>query len=197
MGAKETTRARQKRKADLVYVMGGKCCLCGYDKCQQALEFHHIDKSTKKYGIASGNCHSWEEDIEEIKKCALVCSNCHKELEVFGYETKCTFDEERYKELSYLKQQQQQSQEYFCKNCGKKITRGASYCPECWSLMTRKVERPSREELKHMIRTMPFTKIGENFGVADNTIRKWCDAYSLPRKKTEINNYTDEEWEKI
>lgn len=34
MGAEAVTKARQKRKADLVYIMGGKCCLCGYDKCQ-------------------------------------------------------------------------------------------------------------------------------------------------------------------
>lgn len=50
MGAEAVTKARQKRKADLVYIMGGKCSICGYDKCQQALEFHHIDKSTKKFG---------------------------------------------------------------------------------------------------------------------------------------------------
>lgn len=67
MGAETVTKARQKRKADLVYIMGGKCSICGYDKCQQALEFHHIDKSTKKFGLSSGNCHSWEEDIQEVK----------------------------------------------------------------------------------------------------------------------------------
>jgi hypothetical protein len=33
-----------------------------------------------------------------------------------------------------------------------------------------------------MIRTMPFTKIGEHFGVTDNAIRKWCDAEKLPRR---------------
>lgn len=35
------------------------------------------------------------------------------------------------------------------------------------------------------------------YGVSDNAIRKWCDAEKLPRKKTEINNYTDEEWANI
>jgi hypothetical protein len=34
-------------------------------------------------------------------------------------------------------------------------------------------------------------------GVTDNAVRKWCDKYKLPRKVSEIKNYTDEEWEKI
>lgn len=55
----------------------------------------------------------------------------------------------------------------------------------------------SRKELKDLIRTFPFTKIGNDFGVSDNTIRKWCDKYSLPRTKKEIKSYSDEEWNLI
>lgn len=61
----------------------------------------------------------------------------------------------------------------------------------------RKVERPNRKELKKLIRTKSFLEIGRMFNVSDNAIRKWCDAEKLPRKKTEIKQYTDEEWEKI
>lgn len=84
-----------------------------------------------------------------------------------------------------------------CKKCGKIIKRSSKYCTDCLNSIRRFCERPSREELKDLIRTLPFTKIGEEFGVSDNAIRKWCDSYSLPRKKAEINNYTNEEWEKI
>lgn len=65
------------------------------------------------------------------------------------------------------------------------------------SKQQRTVERPSREELKQLIRTKPFTQIGKMYGVSDNAIRKWCDFEKLPRKKNEINKYTDEEWELI
>ena len=41
---------------------------------------------------------------------------------------------------------------------------------------------------------MPFTTIGDKYGKTDNAIRKWCDKYSLPRKKSDINKFTDEEW---
>ena len=41
----------------------------------------------------------------------------------------------------------------------------------------------TREELKNLIRTESFVKIGEKFAVTDNAIRKWCDKFNLPKKK--------------
>lgn len=85
---------------------------------------------------------------------------------------------------------------YFCILCNKEIISYQSkYCVECGHKIQRKSERPNRDELKQLIRTMPFTKIGEKFGVSDNAIRKWCDKYNLPRTKKEINTYSDKEWD--
>ena len=86
---------------------------------------------------------------------------------------------------------------YFCQDCGVQISNGAIRCMKCAAKTQQTVNRPSREELKQMIRTMPFTHIGKKFGVDDNSIRKWCRAVNLPSKKTEINNYTNEEWAQI
>ena len=55
----------------------------------------------------------------------------------------------------------------------------------------------NRETLKKLIRTKPFTKIGEQYQVSDNAIRKWCIKFNLPSKKKDINSYSDEEWENI
>ena len=55
----------------------------------------------------------------------------------------------------------------------------------------------SREELKMLIRTQPFTEIGKSFGVTDNAVRKWCKNYKLPSTKREINAYLDEDWSKV
>lgn len=90
-----------------------------------------------------------------------------------------------------------QHKEYRCIDCGAKIYQGSTRCNSCAGIKARLVERPTREELKNLIRTLPFTQIGKMFNVTDNTIRKWCDFEKLPRKKTEINKYTDKEWEKI
>lgn len=81
--------------------------------------------------------------------------------------------------------------------CGKQILPSSKYCKECSSLYSRVVERPTREELKRLIRISSFTKIGNQFGVTDNAIRKWCDAYKLPRTVKEIKTYSDEEWNNL
>lgn len=86
---------------------------------------------------------------------------------------------------------------YYCCDCGIEVTKGAKRCPSCAHKAAQTCERPSREDLKKMIRTMPFIEIGRKFNVAGNSIKKWCDRYNLPRLKREINSYSDEEWELI
>lgn len=65
------------------------------------------------------------------------------------------------------------------------------------SISNRKVERCSREELKQLIREKSFIEIGKIYNVSDNAIRKWCDYYQLPRRKKDINIYTNDEWQTI
>lgn len=73
--------ARHKTKAELVAYKGGKCQVCGYDKCNEALEFHHIDPSTKSFALSSTNIYKNIDRLrEEADKCVLVCSNCHREI---------------------------------------------------------------------------------------------------------------------
>ncbi|MCA9354299.1 MAG: hypothetical protein KC877_02140 [Candidatus Kaiserbacteria bacterium] len=60
---------------------GGKCQICGYKKCINALSFHHKDPSQKDFGLsARGTTRSWEKMKTEIDKCILVCANCHAEI---------------------------------------------------------------------------------------------------------------------
>lgn len=90
------------------------------------------------------------------------------------------------------------SKDWFCIDCGKKITRGCTRCIDCEAKRRSTVkDKINRKELKNLIRTLPFTKIGEKYNVTDNAIRKWCDKYNLPRTKKEINSYSDVEWEKL
>lgn len=86
---------------------------------------------------------------------------------------------------------------YYCCDCGKEIVKGSVRCVECNNLYSRKTERPNREELKELIRTKSFLEIGRIYNVSDNSIRKWCKYECLPSKKSEIKQYTDEEWLKV
>lgn len=53
----------------------------------------------------------------------------------------------------------------------------------------RKVKnRPSKEELKTLIKEKSMVKIGKMYGVSDNSVRKWCKKYNLPYTKKDIKN---------
>ncbi len=53
--------------------------LCGYDKCLEALSFHH--NGDKGFGIgAKGYTRSWAVVEAELDECILVCQNCHAEI---------------------------------------------------------------------------------------------------------------------
>jgi predicted HNH restriction endonuclease len=60
----------------------GSCKNCGYSKNHAALEFHHVDLSTKSFqlDLRSLSNRRWSVIVEEAKKCILLCSNCHAEL---------------------------------------------------------------------------------------------------------------------
>lgn len=86
------------------------------------------------------------------------------------------------------------SQLNVCIDCGKPIGKSANRCIDCYKQHIHPLDIPTKEELKALIRTMPFTEIGEKYGRTDNAIRKWCDYYNLPRTKTDINKITNEDW---
>jgi hypothetical protein len=56
--------------------------LCGYDRCMGALHFHHVDPSLKNFTLGHrGVARSIANARAEAKKCVLLCSNCHAEVE--------------------------------------------------------------------------------------------------------------------
>ena len=95
------------------------------------------------------------------------------------------------------KQEQENKNQYFCPDCGAPVSEEGRRCITCARIFSRKVERPSREELKNLIRNKPFTQIGKDFDVTDNAVRKWCKVYNLPSQKKIINKYSEEEWKGI
>jgi transposase len=76
------TRWRRRAKLRLVEEAGGRCLLCGYDEFPGALQFHHLDPSTKAFGLAMrGLTRSIKELRREAAKCVLLCANCHAKVE--------------------------------------------------------------------------------------------------------------------
>jgi hypothetical protein len=75
-------RWRRSAKRRLVEGGGGACVLCGYDKYQGALQFHHLDPATKRFQLSrGGNTRAFAELKAEADRCVLLCANCHAEVE--------------------------------------------------------------------------------------------------------------------
>ena len=65
---------------------GGSCTVCGYHRCIVNLHFHHVDPTTKSFGVTAMHGKSLAAFRSEAAKCVLVCANCHGEIETGFFE---------------------------------------------------------------------------------------------------------------
>ena len=75
-----TAARRERVKTLALQLLGGKCLLCGYDRCPAALTFHHLDSNEKNFTIGQAYNRRWAAIEAEVRKCVLLCSNCHAEV---------------------------------------------------------------------------------------------------------------------
>ena len=149
-----------------------KCAICGQEPFWQGkdltLILDHINGINK------------DDRLENLR---WVCPNCNQQLDTTNgkniHHSNHTIN--------------------ICIDCGKTITAKAKRCNACEykHRTSQEVKWITREELKNLIRSTPFTTIGKRYGVSDNAVRKWCDKYGLPRKASEIKAYSEDEWTKI
>lgn len=156
-----------------------KCEQCGWGEINPytnsiPLELHH----------KNGN---WEETTED--NLIVLCPNCHSLTENYRSRGKGRTDRSKY----YMTNQ--------CIDCGITIANTSTRCKEC-NIKFRREEHiktlpVTREELKILLRNKPFTEIAKMFNVSDSGVKRWCDSFELPNTKTQINSYSDKEWENI
>ena len=71
-----------------------KCAKCGEER-EYCLDFHHIENKEKDNTIARMTSNNYRLDtvLNEIKKCIVLCSNCHREFHYFQEEDGITIEE--------------------------------------------------------------------------------------------------------
>lgn len=60
-----------------IYKIKKGCSVCGYNEDPVAMHFDHKDPKTKKKSIAHMLEYAIKTLIEEIRKCDVLCANCH------------------------------------------------------------------------------------------------------------------------
>jgi hypothetical protein len=67
-----------------------------------------------------------------------------------------------------------------CKAKFKRLNKDSKYCSnECAHYASRKVVRPTAEQLAKLIWQYPMTQLGAMHGVSDKAVKKWCKAYGI------------------
>lgn len=69
---------RKQLRERAIAALGGRCAICGYDRCYAAMDAHHLDPREKDASITTAT--SWDRLEKELKKCVCLCSRCHREV---------------------------------------------------------------------------------------------------------------------
>ena len=77
--AKKSVRKKEITVQFAAYKATLKCTNCGEDH-PATLDFHHVERhrSNKKVYYLVSNGHHWPRIMDEVKKCIVLCSNCHR-----------------------------------------------------------------------------------------------------------------------
>lgn len=77
---KRRETAKQRKEFIQRYKLFCGCKICGYKKSAVALDFHHNgDDKEKDISKMVSRAFSLERIKAEIRKCVVLCANCHRE----------------------------------------------------------------------------------------------------------------------
>lgn len=167
------------RKLELIKLKGGKCERCGYDKNIAALEFHHLDPSTKSFQLDSRHLSNTtrEKILEELDKCILVCSNCHRELHNPHFDNENIdnlLTEMEAKHVSVFSKPRSK-RKLVCKHCGKEFdyVTGKLYCSkECRDADINKKYPSYVEIVEKYNEVKSWEKVAKHFGITKKIIQR-------------------------
>lgn len=181
---------RDLTKKLMVESLGGKCCICNYNKCMASLVFHHLEPDSKDFALTRVlvSPRKWEDIVKELRKCVLICSNCHGEIhhgDAFIPENAPRFDE------NFKNRDPQDLEEKSpCIICGKlKSTRLIACSRTCAAKNAGRInwDLYSLEKLKVWISEYTYEQIGEFIGCSDAAVIKRAKKLGIYIQKLKLN----------
>ena len=163
-------------KQRMIDSMGGRCCICKYNKCNNSLAFHHLDPSKKDLSLSGvrANPKSWIKIVEELRKCILVCHNCHSEIHAgitLVPEDAPKFNEE------YVTYKEKLSNCIVCNKLKSNRNKTCSYV--CAGKLSRKINW-DKIDLLDIIKTKSVLKLAKELGCSDAAIYKRLKKITIP-----------------
>jgi len=182
--SKRVINWRRHTKERLIDGFGGECCCCGYDKYYGSLSFHHRKKKKKEISISrmlANNICSWEKIIKEIKKCVLVCSNCHGEIH--GGIRKLPKNIKKFKS-NYSPPKMESTGK--CAICRKDVYKNAICCSRsCAALRAKKRATKHIKDfqlIRYIKKGYSYNRISNKFRVSNAAILKRCRKIGIESK---------------
>lgn len=159
-------------KRRIIAAMGGRCVCCGYNRYSGSLALHHMDPDEKDFGFGSmrKSARSWTKVVVELRKCVLVCHNCHSEIH--GGVRKVPRNAVRFNE-AWANYSAAGRQPTPCERCGNP-TKNRTCTRTCAVLSATKADWPSDEDLRKEVWETSMRAVGLRLGVSDKAVKKRC-----------------------
>lgn len=166
---------RKNTKQRIIDCFGSRCGCCGYSKCQDALELHHLNPSDKEFSLGAirANPKSWEKVVIELRKCVLLCAICHREVHA-GLREIPENCEKFNENFSDYKANKRKSLVNNCPVCGKEKSCHTKTCSLICGRSLRSTIEWEKYDLYDMIvnQKLSKTKIGKIIGCSDVAVTK-------------------------
>lgn len=160
---------RTRMRMRLVEAFGGKCGICEYKRCNNALEFHHLDPKEKSFNLGSSNIANWSKIVDEAQKCVMLCCICHREVHAGLIEV--PIEIARFNS-DYIEWPVNSRPTDKCPICGVDKHIGHKYCSsKCAAIGKQKVDWV-QYNLSELLEIYNYTQIGNMVGVTGNAVKK-------------------------
>lgn len=191
---------RKRLKTKIVEAMGGKCQCCNYDKCNAALELHHVDPTQKDipFGRIYANHHAWNTVVEELRKCILVCANCHREIHNDNRTLPQTYHEfdERFSSYDFIREYNNS----ICKVCSKKLLdmQEVTCSKTCAAKLTGSIEWKNYDlEQLYISEDKSISDISEIINCSPSAVTKRLEKLNIKKSPIKKVRPTSQELEKL
>lgn len=166
---------RLRTKDRIIISMGGSCCLCGYNRCPDALAIHHLDPQQKDFNLGGIRARpkSWSKIVAELRKCVLLCHVCHSEVHA-GYAV-VPQDAKRFNEYYSSYESFPKAPQDNCPVCDSLKPIDRKTCSRSCSLKQRAAQSPinwQEIDLTKELKTKSILALSREIGCSDAAIHK-------------------------